>query len=161
MKKREKPAIVKVLQWVYFLVFFSIIATVIIIHNTPRPFLDILRIPTFFRAAEPYVGISYISSMTVYHFTLAYFLLIILIDAVSLFLYSNKFLKQLSLLSSVFGFFLIGFVTLYFLYSVFVIGFASHTVAISVLIYLLLSLVFFLLDLLTFFVEEQGIYGPH
>jgi hypothetical protein len=159
MKKLEKPAIVRVLQWVYFVVFFSIIATVIIIHNTPRPFLDILRLPTYFRLAEPYVGISYISSMTVYHFALAYFLLIILIDAVSLFWYSNKFLKQLSLLSSIFGFFLIGFMVLYFLYSLLVIGFASYTAAVSASIYLLLSLAFFLLDLITFFVEEQGVYG--
>jgi len=157
-KTFEKPASVKVLQWTYLLAFLSIIVTAAIIHNTPRPFLDILRLPTYFRLAEPYVGISYISSMTIYHFTMAYFMLIILIDAVSLTWYSNKFLKQLSLLSSIIGFFLIGFVVLYFLYSLVVIGFASYEATISAAVYLLLALAFFLLDLITFFVEERGIY---
>ena len=162
MKKKanQKPVSVKILQWVYLLVFVAIISTVTIIHNTDRPFLDVLRIPTFFRLAEPYVGISYISSMTVYHFTFAYFLLIILIDAIALFWYSSKFLKQLSLLSSFVGFFLIGFMVLYFLYSFAVIGFSSYTTGMSALIFMLASIAFFVLDLITFFVEEEGIYHP-
>ena len=160
MKKQanQKPVSVKILQWVYFLVFVSIIAAVTVIHNTDRPFLDVLRIPTFFRSAEPYVGISYISSMTVYHFTFAYFLLIILIDAIALFWYPNKFLKQLSLLSSYVGFFPIGFMVLYFLYSLLVIGFSTDSAGYSALIFLLLSIFFFVLDLITFFIEEEGIY---
>jgi len=162
MKKQthQKPVSVKILQWIYLLVFVSIIAAITIIHNTQQSFLDVLRIPTFFRAAEPYVGISYISSMTAYHFTFAYFLLIILIDAVCLFWYSNKFLKQLSLVSSYFGFFLIGFIVLYFLYSFTVIGFSSPTAGTSAFVFLVLSFSFFLLDLITFFVEEEGIYHP-
>jgi len=158
MKRLEKPTSVKILQWIYLLTFFSVIAAIIIIHNTPQPFLDVLRLPTFFRLAEPYIGISYISSMTVYHFTLAYFFLIIIIDAVSLSWYSNKFLKQLSLVSSVLGFFLFGFMLLYFLYSYIVIGFESYNAGISALIYLLITIVCLLLDLFTFLVEEKGIY---
>jgi hypothetical protein len=154
----EKPASVKILQWTYFVAFLSIVAAATIIHNTERPFLDVLRIPTFFRLAEPYVGFSYKASLTIYHFTFAYFILLILVDAVCLFWYSNKFLKQLSLLSSYIGFFLIGFIFLYFLYSFFLIGFADHQAAVSALIFLLLSQTFFILDLITFFVEEQGIY---
>ncbi|OGY22696.1 MAG: hypothetical protein A2126_03810 [Candidatus Woykebacteria bacterium GWB1_45_5] len=154
----QKPASVKILQWTYLAAFLSIVATATIIHNTERPFLDILRIPTFFRLAEPYVGFSYKASLTIYHFTFAYFLLLILVDAVCLFWYSNKFLKQLSLLSSYIGFFLIGFILLYFLYSSFLIGFADRQAAVSALIFFLLSLTFFVLDLITFFVEEEGIY---
>jgi len=157
-KSNQKPVSVKILQWIYLASFLSIIATVTVIHNTDRPFLDVLRIPTFFRSAEPYIGISYISSMTVYHFSFAYFLLIILIDAIALFWYANKFLKQLSLLSSFVGFFLIGFMVLYFLYSFVVIGFASYNAGASALIFMLLSIAFFVLDLMTFFVEERGIY---
>ena len=162
MKKQvdQKPASVKVLQWAYLLAFVSIAATGTIIHNTERPFLDVLRIPTFFRLAEPYVGFSYKASLTVYHFSFAYFLLLILIDAVCLFWYSNKFLKQLSLLTSYIGFFLIGFIFLYFMYSFFLIGFADQQAALSALIFLLLSQTFFILDLITFFVEEEGIYPP-
>lgn len=160
MKKQanHKPASVKVLQWIYLMAFLSIVATAAIIHNTERPFLDVLRPPTFFRLAEPYVGISYKASLTIYHFTFAYFLLLILVDAICLFWYFNKFLKQLSLVSSYIGFFLIGFIFLYFMYSFLLIGFADRQAAVSALIFLLLSLTFFILDLITFFVEEQGIY---
>jgi hypothetical protein len=153
MKSGEKPT-----SWVYILVFISIVSTVFLIHSIPRPFLDTLRIPTFFSDAEPYLGFSYISSMTVYHFTFAYFLLIILVDAISLFFYSNKALKYVSLATSFFGFFLIGFMVLYFLYSLLIIGFSTDSAGYTALVFLLLSIFFFTLDLITFFVEEEGIY---
>ncbi len=156
----QKPASVQILQWVYLLVFISIVTIVFSIHSIPRPFLDTLRIPTFFSDAQPYLGFSYISSMTVYHFTFAYFLLIILVDAISLFFYSNKILKHVSLATSFFGFFLIGFMVLYFLYSLLVIGFSTESAGYSALVFLLLSIFFFVLDLITFFVEEEGIYPP-
>ena len=159
MTAKEKPTSVKFLQWIYLLTIVSIIGGIILLHNTSANCLDILRIPTFFRLSEPYLGFSYESIMTVYHFFLAYFMLIIFINAVSLFWYPNKFLKQLGLLSSVAGFFLIGLIILYFLYSVVAIGFSSYSAGISALVYLLISLAFFLLDIATFFVEKQGIYN--
>ena len=98
--------------------------------------------------------------MTVYHCTFAYFLLIMLVDAISLFFYSNKMLKYVSLATSFFGFFLIGFMVLYFLYSLLVIGFSVDSAGYSALVFLLLSIFFFVLDLITFVVEEEGIYPP-
>lgn len=156
-RKKEKPKSVRILQWIYIATFFCIVSLVTLIHSTERPFLDILRLPTFFRGVEGDIGISYIASMTVYHFTFAYFLLIIAIDALSLTFFENRLLKYLSLASSIFGFFLLGFMIFYFIFSTLIIG-ITNPFAQTSLIFLCLSVIFFVLDIFIFIIDEHEIY---
>lgn len=157
--KKQKPLSVKILQWVYLLVFCSSIVLVWLLHNIPSPFLDVLRVPMLFSFLESYAGVPYVTSITTYHFTFAYFLLIILIDAVSLFLYSSLFLRKLSLLSSIAGFFLIGFVGFYFAATLFILGFPNNSSGMTAFVFLVFSTALFLLDTVTFFIDEESLYG--
>ncbi|OGY23092.1 MAG: hypothetical protein A2Y57_01435 [Candidatus Woykebacteria bacterium RBG_13_40_7b] len=160
-KNEQKQVIIQILQWVYLGSFILIVAAGLLLHSTERPFLDVLRIPIFFRLAEPYVGFSYKTSLTTYHFAFAYFLLLIFINTICLFRCSNEFLRKLSHYSSFVGFFLIGGIILYFLYSYCLIAFSNYQATVSAFIFILLSMVFFLLNLITFFVDKRGIYHTH
>jgi hypothetical protein len=157
-QKRGKPRLVKFLQWFYLGLFVAVLAVPTVFHNTSVSFLEVLRLPTFFEATQEVTGVNFVRSMTVYHFVFAYFLLIILIDAVSLFWYSNVFLRQLSFLSSFIGLFVIGLMVIYFFVSFSVIGFSNYSVGLSAFVFLLLSLMFFILDLLTLYVDEESLY---
>jgi hypothetical protein len=124
-------------------------------HITESGFLESLRLPSFFRNNQGTLNVSYISSLTVYHFTFAYFVLIFVVDIVAFFKYSNEFLRRLSLLASIFGFFVFGFMILYFLYSLILLWQEGIGITLSALIFFLLSVALFILDLITYLIEER------
>src|SRR3990167_7795295 len=94
LRKKEKPKSIQVLELVYLFILVFVILSVYVLHNTDTSFLQFLRLPLFFKDTQEHLGISYISSLTVYHFTFAYFILIFGIDVASFFNYSNEFLKR-------------------------------------------------------------------
>jgi len=140
---------VKILRWVYLGIFLLGLFTTVLLHVFPKPFLDIIRMPTFIRAAEPYLGFSYDSTLLIYQITLLLFLLISLVSVTSLFLFSSNVMKRISAYASLLGAVLIGFVGLYFLYSMFIIGLGSELTD-TILIYLTTCLSLFTLDIFTF-----------
>ncbi|MEX0616387.1 MAG: hypothetical protein WD231_01075 [Candidatus Woykebacteria bacterium] len=153
----KKPALIKALGWLYLVVFLSFVGMVILLHAIPKPFLDIIRMPTFIRAAEPYLGFSYTPSLHVYQATLLFFIFLVLVDSLSLFNLSSKIMKKASALSSFVGFILIGTVFFYFLYALATVGVASSLTK-TILIYLLLTSFLMSLDLFTFVIDEELIY---
>ena len=150
----EKPQEVKILQWVYLLIFLVDFGMIVLLHAFPKPFLDIIRMPTFIRAAEPYLKFPYDTSLLIYQITLLFFITSTLVDSFSLFLFSSKIMKKVSAISSFVGFVLIGIVFLYFLYSLGLVGLESR-LALTALIYLIISFILMMLDLYTFEIDEE------
>ena len=148
---------VKILRWVYLGIFLIGFFTIVLLHAVPKPFLDIIRMPTFIRAAEPYLGFSYDPSLLFYQIILLSFFLIVLIDAVSLFFLSSNLIKKISSTFSFVGVILIGLVITYFLYSLLIIG-ADSILTKTILIYLVVSFSLFTLDLYTFWLDEDLIH---
>lgn len=154
-KRREKPKSIKVLQWVYLFILIFVVVVVFLMHFTESGFLESLRLPTFFRNTQDALNVSYISSLTVYHFTFAYFVLIFTVDIAAFFKYESEFLRRLSLLASIFGFFVFGFMVLYFLYSLIQLWQEGTGITLAALIFFLLSITLFILDLITYLIEER------
>ena len=150
-------SLVKILRWVYLGIFLIGFSLIVLLHIFPKPFLDIIRMPTFIRAAEPFLGFPYDPSLHVYQITLLFFLVVTLIDGVSLFLSSSTLMKKISAAASFVGFALIGLVGFYFLYSLVIIGMGSVFTK-TVFIYLLLCFSLFILDLFTFWIDENLIH---
>ena len=130
---------------------------IVLLHVAPKPFLDIIRIPTFIRAAKPFLGFPYDLPLLIYQVTLLSFLAISLVAGVSLFFISSALMKIISAFASLIGFVLMGIVSFYFLYSLVMIGVASALTT-TVLIYLLLCFSLFILDLFTFWIDENLIH---
>ena len=156
----EKTTSIKTLRWVYLIIFLVLVGMIILLHAIPKPFLDIIRMPTFIRAAEASLGFPYAKSLLIYQITLLFFVFVILIDAVSLFLFSSNLMKKISAYSSVVGFTLMAVVSLYFLYSLMILGLASSLIQ-TIVIYLVVSIFLMILDLYTFEVDEEQLkYTP-
>ena len=155
--KTDKLLAIKILRWAYLGIFLIGFFTTVLLHAVPKPFLDIIRMPTFIRAAEPYLGFPYDPSLLIYQITLLSFLFISLVDSLSLFFFSSNTMRKLSAYTSLLGVILIGFVGVYFLYSLFVIGFSS-TLTGTILIYLTVSFLLFILDIFTFRVDEDLVH---
>lgn len=150
----QKPALINILSWTYLIIFAIFVKLIVILHTIPKPFLDVLRMPTFIRAAEPFLGFPYDPSLRVYQITLLTYIAITLVDGVSLLFFSSRFMKKLSAYSSLAGFTLMAAVFMYFLYSFFVIG-LEWTLLATAAIYLGVSLALMMLDLITFIVDEE------
>jgi len=148
---------VKILRWVYLGIFLIGLFTVVLLHTVPKPFLDIARVPTFIRAAEPYLGFPYDPSLSIYQITLLSFLFISLVNSISLFFLSSNAMRKISACTSLLGVILIGFVGVYFLYSLLAVGLSS-TLTSTILIYLTTSFLLFILDIVTFKVDEDLIH---
>ena len=148
---------VKILRWVYLGIFLIGLFTVVLLHTVPKPFLDIARVPTFIRAAEPYLGFPYDPSLLIYQVTLLSFLFISLVDSISLFFFSSNMMRKISAYTSLLGALLIGFAGVYFLYSLWAVGLSSALTS-TILIYLTVSLLLLILDIFTFRVDEDLIH---
>ncbi len=153
----DKLLAIKILRWVYLGVFLVGFFAIVLMHSVPKPFLDIIRMPTYIRAAEPFLGFPYDRSLLTYQITLLSFIFISLIDSISLFMFSSAWMRKLSAYASLIGIILIGFVGIYFLYSLFIIGFGSALTS-TILIYISISFLLFILDIFTFRLDEQLIH---
>lgn len=150
----NKLLAVKILRLVYLGIFLVGFSMIVLLHVVPKPFLDIIRMPTYIRAAEPFLGFPYDRSLLTYQITLLSFIFISLIDSISLFMFSSDYMRKLSAYASFIGIILIGFVGIYFLYSLFIIGLSSSLTS-TILIYISISFLLFILDIFTFRLDEQ------
>ena len=150
----DKFLAVKILRWIYLGIFLVGFFTIVLLHVVPKPFLDIIRMPTFIRAAEPYLGFPYHPSLLVYQITLLLFLFISLVNAISLFFFSSNIMRKISVYTSFLGIVLIVSVGVYFLYSLLAVGWRS-TLTDTIFIYLTASFLLFILDIFTFKVNED------
>lgn len=148
--------LLRILALIYLLVFIGVIFAIFLVHMIPSPFLDIVRLPTFLRLAHPSLARSWPLSLHIYQAVLVFYLFITVIDAFSLFFFSSHFLRRVSLLSSYIGFFIMGGVVGFFLYTLLFISPLNDMQFQQAVFFLLLSLFLFLLDLFTFLVDEES-----
>ncbi|OGD86640.1 hypothetical protein A2Z23_02895 [Candidatus Curtissbacteria bacterium RBG_16_39_7] len=151
----QRPLSVQILAWVYLLVFVAVVFVIFLVHTIPSPFLDIVRLPTFLRLANPFLADSWPTSLHIYQAILVFYLFVTLVDSASLFVFSSNFLREVSAISSYVSFFVIGAVVVFFLYSLLFIGPAGTTFSQQAAFFLGVSFFLFALDLLTFVVDEE------
>ncbi|HEX7456658.1 MAG TPA: hypothetical protein VF303_04310 [Candidatus Nanoarchaeia archaeon] len=142
---------VKILRWVYLGIFLISFGSIILLHIVPKPFLDVIRMPTFIRTAQLYLGFPYGSSLLIYQIALLTFLATTLLNCVSLFFFSSGLMKKISAFTSLAGIILMSIVGLYFLYSLVMIGVASVLTK-TVLVYLTASFLLSAIYLFTLWV---------
>lgn len=149
-----EPESVRILKWVYLIVFITAGAFVAVLTATSGSIFEPIR---FSNLIVP--NATGTEVVNVFRFLVGFYLFLILVDAVALFNYKVSPLREISSIASLIGFFLMGLSTLFMVY---VMGISSGGVGettLVALLYLVLAVGLFLLDLLTFFVDEQELLG--
>jgi len=153
----KKPLAVKILQWIYLLIFIFVVGMIIVLHNVPNEMLVTLRVPQFLREIDPFLGYTWPSSLLVYQATLLFSLFLILVDSLGLFFYNALFWRIFSDLSSFLGLFVAWTIILFFVFSLTFSNVLEDDNIQTAIIFLVLSLFLFILDLVTFAVDEQSL----
>jgi len=157
MADSKKPLTVKILQWIYLLVFIFVVGAIIVLHNVPNEMLVTLRVPRFLREIDPFLGYAWPSSLLVYQVTLLFSLFLILVDSLGLFFYQARLWRIFSDLSSFLGLFVAWTIILFFVFSLTFSNVLKDDNIQTAMIFLALSLFLFILDLVTFAVDEQSL----
>jgi len=152
-----RPLSVQILAWVYLLVFAAVVFVIFLVHIIPSPFLDLVRLPTFLRLANPFLGDSWPTSLHIYQAILIFYLFVTLVDAASLFFFASNILREVSAISSYVSFGVMGAVAGFFLYSLLFFGASSTVFSQRASFFLSISFFLFLLDLFTFVVDEESL----
>ncbi len=145
-----EPEAVRILKWVYTVVFAFGGAFALLLSLSTESLFETLR---FSNVVE---GVAVLS---VFRFLVGFYLLLMLVDAVSLFNYSSFIWREVSAISSLVGIVLMGLASLFMIYIQSIASRVSTEVAILSLLYLIIAIGLFLLDILTFFVEEEQLLG--
>lgn len=151
----QKPAIVKVLQWINLIVFLTSVTLVIAMHNLSESTLQTIRVPTFLQQIDQFLDYAWPASLHVYQVVLVIFLLIIFVNSLGLILYTSVIWRTISDLLSFLGLFLVWTAGVFFVLALSLGMFTSSENVQTALIFLIVSVLLFLLDLVTFFVDEQ------
>lgn len=147
-----EPEAVRILKWVYLIVFLVGSAFVIALSIFNESTLQLVQ----FSQVTSVIGNGY-GVLQVFKFLATFYLFLMFIDTVSLFNYKSLALREVSAISSLVGFLLMGMGSLFMIYVLALSTSISTEVAIVALLYLVIAVGLFLLDLLTFFVEEEGL----
>lgn len=154
----KKPKIVSFLQYVNLIFFFTAISTITLLHVYTNNFLDFLRLPRLIYSMNPLLGHGWPASLHVYQFVLVLSIILVFIDSLGLFFYSSKTWRFISDFTSFLGFLIIWPASLFF---IFTIASAENLRAIDVqtsLVYFAITFSLFLLDIITWFVDEQSYF---
>lgn len=146
----------RLLSFFYFLVFLVVVFVIFLVHTIPSPFLDIVRLPTFLKLINPFLGNSWPLSLHIYHGILIVFTLITLIDAATLYFSSSSRIRYLSAISSYIGYTLMGVVSLFFIYALLFFSYSELTIK-QASFFMITTLLLLILDLFTFIIDEEGL----
>lgn len=152
----KKPKIVSFLQYLNLFFFTAAIATITLLHIYSNNFLDFLRLPRLIYEINPLVGNGWPISLHIYQLILIFSLFLVLIDALGLFFYSQKAWRFVSDITSFLGFLIIWPTALFFIYT---IASAENLRTIDFqtsLVYFAITFSLFLLDLVTWFVDDHS-----
>jgi|SRR3989344_4490563 len=151
--------IIRVLQWIHLSIFLLVVGTITLLHLITKDFFDFLRLPQFLRTLNPLLGFGWPVSLHVYQAILVFFLLITLTDGLGLLFYRSKTWRLISDVSSFLGFLIIWPTALFFLFSLA----SSETLRVidiqTAILFFIFAFLLFLLDLVTWFVDEQSFLG--
>ena len=151
----EKPHNVKILQWVHLSIFLFTIALIVVVHNLPENKLEIFRVPQFLREIDQFLNFSWPSSLFIYQITLILFLTITFLNSLGLIFYSSLVWRIISDLASFLGLFVIWSAAFFLAFSLAVGYFSNSQNVQTALSFFIFALFLFILDLVTFFVDEQ------
>ena len=152
--------ITKTLQVIYLAIFVSSIAFITVMHITPSPTLAVFRIPTQLREVGPSLGLSWPTSLNVYHVFLLLFFSVVLLNGLGLHNLRIAKWRSTCKISSFLGLLLMWSVFLFFMLPLILDeNFDPINIKTS-LIYALLAFTFFIVDLLTFFVAQKEVEYP-
>lgn len=155
-----KPQIVTVLQIAHLCVFLIGVFIVVILHIYTQNFWDFLRLPTFLKSIDDFLNQAYPASLHIYQSILIFSMIITFIDALGLFFYKSKSWKIASDLTSFLGLLIIWPVALFFIFTIATAKNMSTLTIQTIYTYFGLSMLIFILDLVTWFVDEQALIRP-
>lgn len=156
----KKPRIIKVLQFAHLIVFTSGVITVTLLHIYTNNFWDFLRFPIFLKSIDNFLHTAYPASLHVYQSILVFSLLLAFIDALGLFFYKSKSWKLTSDLTSFLGLLIIWPVALFFVFTLATAENLSPQVIETIYAYFAFTMLIFVLDLVTWFVDEEALVRP-
>lgn len=147
--------LIKVLQALYIIVFIFSISLITVIHLIPAPAFAVFRIPTQLREIGPILGLTWPTSLEVYHAFLLMFFTIIILNGIGLYRISKPKWQSICRVSSFLGLFLAWSVFLFFLVPLFLNGDFGRINLQTSFIYSMFAFGFFIVNLLTFTIAEE------
>lgn len=147
--------IIKILLAIHVLVFIFSVELIVAMHTMPPPALAVFRIPQNLREVGPQIGMSWPTSLRIYHFFLLFFFTIILLNGIGLLKFDNQMWRSICKVSSFFGILLTWSVSLFFLLPLTLDGNFYVTNIKTALVYSLIAFVLFIVNLLTFTVAQR------
>lgn len=145
----------KILQGIYVFIFIFAIGLIIALHVIPAPALALFRVPTNLREIGPYLGLTWPTSLEVYHIFLILFFIVIILNGIGLHRLKIARWRSICKISSFLGLFLVWSVLMFFMFPLLVTADISAIHLKTSLIYTFFAFVFFIINLLTFFAAEK------
>jgi hypothetical protein len=145
----------KILQTLYGFIFIFAIGLIVAMHVVPPPALALFRVPTNLREVGPSLGLSWPTSLEVYHIFLILFFTVIILNGIGLHHLSIPKWRSVCKISSFLGLFLMWSVIMFFLYPLLVTANINTVHLKTSLIYSIFAFVFFIVSLLTFAVAQK------
>lgn len=151
----KNKTMVKILQALYIIVFIFSISLITAMHIVPAPALAVLRIPTGLREIGQSLGLSWPTSLEIYHILLLLFFTAILLNGIGLFRLHIPRWRSICTVSSFLGMLLTWSVFLFFIFPFTLEGNFNTKNLQTFLVYSILAFGFFFICLLTFAVAQE------
>lgn len=151
----KNKTMVKILQALYIIVFIFPISLITTMHIVPAPALAVLRMPTGLREIGQSLGLSWPTSLDVYHVFLILFFTVILLNGIAVYRLHIPMWRSICTVSSFLGMLLAWSIFLFFIFPFTLEGNFSAKNLQTFFVYSILAIVFFVIDLLTFTVAQE------
>lgn len=145
----------RILQALYVFIFIFSIGLIYAMHVVPPPALALFRVPTNLREVGPSIGLSWPTSLEVYHIFLILFFVVVILNGIGLHRLKVARWRSICKISSFLGLFLMWSVIMFFLYPLLVTANISVVHLKTSLIYSIFAFMFFNVSLLTFAVAQK------
>jgi len=145
----------KILQGIYVFIFIFAIGLIIALHVVPAPALALFRVPTNLREVGPSLGLTWPTSLEVYHIFLILFFTIIILNGIGLHRLKIAKWRSICKISSFLGLFLMWSVIMFFTFPLLINADLSTIHLKTSLIYTFFAFTFFIINLFTYFAAEK------
>ena len=146
----------KILQALYVFIFIFAIGLIITLHVVPAPALALFRVPTNLREVGPFLGLSWPTSLEVYHVFLILFFTVIILNGIGLHRLKIPKWRSICKISSFLGLFLMWSVIMFFTFPLLINADLSAIHLKTSLIYTFFAFTFFVINLFTYFAAEKA-----
>lgn len=146
----------KILQGAYVFIFIFAIGLIYAMHTVPAPALALFRVPTNLREVGPFIGLTWPTSLEVYHIFLILFFTVIILNGIGLNRLKIAKWRSICKISSFLGLFLMWSVLMFFMFPLLVTADLSAIHLKTSLIYTFFAFLFFIINLLTYFAAEKA-----